>query len=274
MKKPAKAEPGFFELIDLGATDHYEDGVLYDHEYKRRRADVNFYRDLAGEIIANRDQPILELACGSGRVTAALLRGGHTVLGLDLSTPMLERAHARIAKMGRAHRGRATLARADMRRFSLASSVPLVIAAFNSFEHLYTRTDVEATLDCVREVLCPGGLLAFDVQNPDLAWLNRDPKKRWAKTTFTHPKTKEKLTYSTNHIYDPISQICLVRIYYSAVGPGLEQTVHLSQRKFFPAELETLLWANRFRVVARYGGFAGEPLEAHCESQVVVCEPS
>jgi len=278
MKRPDSEADDFFEgddffaLVDKGAQNHYENAVLYDYEYRRRRADAKFYRELAGEL-ADPKQAVLELACGSGRVTSALLRGGHTVIGCDLSLSMLRRAAARIAKMGKAHRERIQLVRADMRRFVVSGDVPLVIAAFNSFEHLYTRTDVEAALDCVRRSLAPGGLFAFDVQNPDLSWLTRSPKKRWAKTTFTHPETKQRTIYTTNHDYDPISQICLIRIYYRPTGPGPERVIHLSQRKFFPVELETLLWANKFRVIKRYGDFSGEPLSADSESQVVVCEP-
>jgi len=58
----------------------------------------------------------------------------------------------------------------------------------------------------------------------------------------------------------------------SGVAPG-GRVVQLSQRKFFPAELEALVAYAGFRVVARYGDFAFRPLHAGAESQVVVCEP-
>src|SRR4051812_30986300 len=35
------------DLIDAGSREHYADAALYDHEYRRRRADVTFYRELA-----------------------------------------------------------------------------------------------------------------------------------------------------------------------------------------------------------------------------------
>jgi hypothetical protein len=46
--------------------------------------------------------------------------------------------------------------------------------------------------------------------------------------------------------------------------------VKLSQRKFFPAELEALLAHGGFRVAERFGDFTGRPLDASAESQVIV----
>jgi len=259
------------ELLERGCTEHYQDSELYDFEYRRRRRDVLFYRGLAREQLGAGGR-VLELACGSGRVTTALLRDGHQVVGLDLSQAMLRRAAARVERLGRAARQRAMLLRADMRRFAVGARFPLVIMAFNSFEHLYTRVEVAACLERVRAHLAPGGRFAFDVQNPNLRWLARDPSRRWARTLFRHPVTGERLAYSTSHDYDPVSQIVLIRLYYGpADGGGTEQVVHLSQRKFFPAELEALVTHGGFTVERRYGDFARQALDGEAESQVLVC---
>lgn len=266
---PLPADP-----IHAGSREHYLDALLYDYEYRRRRADVDFYRRFA---LASTPPPgpVLDLACGSARLAIPLARAGYQVLGLDRSAPMLHRATERIARQGRAVRARISLACADMRRFALGRRFPLIIAAFNSFEHLYTRADLEACLACVRAHLEPGGLLVFDVQVPDLAWLTRDPRKRWARTRFTHPADGRGYIYTTNHEYDEIEQIVLIRLYYQPLEPAdaEEHVVLLSQRKFFPAELEALVHANHFDVVERYGDFDFEPLDNHCESQVLVCQP-
>jgi len=50
--------------------------------------DVAFYRDAAREF----GDPILELGCGTGRITMALAEAGKRITGLDLSERMLERA--------------------------------------------------------------------------------------------------------------------------------------------------------------------------------------
>jgi SAM-dependent methyltransferase len=222
-----------------------------------------------------------------------LARDGHHVVAIDHSAPMLARLRDRLARAPAAVRARVAPAIGDLRGFDAGRRFPLAIAAFNVVEHLYTRVELAACLAAVRRHLEPGGAFAFDVQMPDLAWLLRDPSKRWARTRFTHPRTGDRLLYSTNHDYDPVSQIAMIRIYYDRLVPevGTDEAgarrssalagdrtdpgdvVVLSQRKFFPAELEALVAAAGFAVVERYGDFAWQPLSGGAESQVLVCEP-
>jgi len=268
--KPRARPRGRAAVVELGAREHYDDAELYDHEYRRRRADVTFYRQLARRICGGPGR-ILELGCGTGRVTLALARDGHEVVGLDASPTMLARLRARLARAPAAVQGRVELHQGDLRDFSVGERFPLVIAAFNVLEHLYTRVELAACLASVERHLAPDGRFAFDVQMPDLGWLIRDPTKRWARTRFTHPRTGEKLYYSTNHDYDPVSQIVVVRLYYDPVDGGPGRVVLLSQRKYFPAELEALCAASGFATVERYGDFLGGPLSETSDSQIVIC---
>ena len=86
-------------LVDAGSREHYADAALYDYEYRRRRADVTFYRELA---TARRADRILELGAGSGRVTIPLARDGHHVTALDQSRAMLAKLRGRIEALPRA----------------------------------------------------------------------------------------------------------------------------------------------------------------------------
>jgi SAM-dependent methyltransferase len=278
--RPKRTKPTWLDqlagdLVDAGSREHYVDAALYDYEYRRRRADVTFYRELARQRLGARGGAILELGAGTGRVTIPLARDGHTVVALDQSPTMLERLRRRVAAERAPVGRRVTVVAGDLRSFKLPRQqrFALVIAAFNVLEHLYTRGEVHACLRQVVAHLAPGGAFAFDVQLPDLAWLLRDPTKRWARTRFTDPTTGRAMVYSTNHDYDPVSQIVLIRLYYEpvdGVGPG--HVVKLSQRKFFPAELEALVAHAGLRVAARYGDFSFAPLDGTAESQVVVCE--
>ena len=194
------------------------------------------------------------------------------------------------------------LVRENERRF------PLVIAPFNAMMHLYTRADVERFLDVVRAHLRPDGVFAFDVLNPDLDWLVRDPSKRWARTRYKDPRTGRVFYYSTNHFYDRATQINWIRLYYDDAPVGSEEkaarkgdltsvepprgrrregdltsvegssggsrgsrAVELAQRQFFPEELLELLHYNGFSVDERAGGFVGEPFMADSDSQVCRC---
>ena len=261
------------DLVDAGSREHYADAALYDYEYRRRRADVVFYRELAKKRLPDGGR-ILELGAGSGRVTIQLARLGYDVVAIDASAAMLAKLRARVAALPQAVARRITVQQGDLRDFTVpGKKFPLVLAVFNVLEHLYTRVEVDACLRRVVAHLAPGGAFAFDVQQPDLAWLIRDPQKRWARTRFTDPTTGRAMLYSTNHDYDPVGQIALIRLYYEPVdGKGPTKIVKLSQRKFFPAELEALVAHAGLRMVERYGDFGWKPLDAASESQVLVCE--
>jgi SAM-dependent methyltransferase len=286
-------------LVDAGSREHYEDAALYDYEYRRRRADVAFYRELArrtvggtgggtvsgsagraaggavgraiGGAVGSAGSAILDLGAGTGRLAVPLARDGHRVVAMDQAPAMLDRLRERLAGAP-AVAARVEPRLGDLRTFELGRRFGLAIAAFNVVEHLYTRVELAAFLARVAAHLEPTGTLAFDVQMPDLSWLTRDPERRWARTRFTHPTTGRQLVYTTNHDYDPVTQIALIRIYYEPVEGGPTRVVKLSQRKFFPAELEALLAASGFRMVERYGDFDGEPLEGSAMSQVLVCQ--
>jgi len=268
----AKLEDLAAELIDSGSREHYSDAALYDYEYRRRRADVTFYRQLAKDRLGNAGR-ILELGAGSGRVTIPLARDGHAVVAVDQMPPMLDRLRQRAAKLAPAVAGRITALSGELCTFTAPGPFPLAIAAFNVLEHLYTRGELDACLRRVAAHLAPGGAFAFDVQLPDLEWLVRDPTRRWAKTRFTDPTTGRAMFYSTNHDYDAVNQIVVIRLYYEPVdGKGPTKIVKLTQRKYFPAELEALVAHAGLRVVDRYGDFFWGELTAGAESQVLVCE--
>ncbi len=272
--------------LHAGSSEHYDDAELYDHEYRRRRDDVKWYRALARQVSLEersgaRPLRVLELGCGTGRLLAPLVRDGHSVVGVDRSASMLQRCSRRLKTLGQAAQQRAQLVRADFRALPLgadpAERFPLILCPFNSFMHLYTRLDIEQCLAEVRRLLTPGGLFALDVMNPDPTWLGRDEVRRWSRTRFRHPTTGERLVYSTNHTYDSAAQIAWIRIYYepdpaqtdSTAPKSSPRTVQLTHRQLFPAELEALLHYNGFAIEQRSGGFDGQPISPVSAEQVI-----
>jgi len=72
------------ELYDSFIADYYDESPVVSS----RLQDVAFYRDAVREF----GDPVLELGCGTGRITMALAEAGKRITGLDLSERMLERA--------------------------------------------------------------------------------------------------------------------------------------------------------------------------------------
>src|SRR5690349_12472613 len=107
----------------------------YDWEHADYDVDVPLYQDFARRT----GGPILELACGSGRLMAPLLELGERVVGLDSSAPMLERARQSLDRAGLLRR--AALHEADVRSFSLDERFQLAVYGLDSFGLLRTIED-------------------------------------------------------------------------------------------------------------------------------------
>lgn len=99
-----------------------------------------FYIETARE----RGGRVLDLACGSGRLTIPLAQAGLDIIGADLSSAMLEsaRTHAR------AHAVEPEFIELDMRDFDLVGQTfDTIIVAMNSVLHLHSLDDSEASSD-------------------------------------------------------------------------------------------------------------------------------
>jgi SAM-dependent methyltransferase len=244
-----------------GAIEPYRDAVLYDWEYRRRRDDVAFYRMLAGE----RGGPVLDLGCGSGRVMLPLVRDGHRVCGIDLSPQMLTRASQRLQRVAARRRDNAMLVRGDLRALPVRGRFPLVIAAFHTVQHLVDDRELVAMFKAVRRLVGSDGWFAFDVFSPDPAWLSRPPDTWHDRTIFRHPASGKRLAYSVSHRLQAARRALHMRLGYQPVDAtgrpaGRRRTIRLCHRQLSPDDVTRLLRRSGLHVLARWGGFAGEPL--------------
>ncbi|HEY7465515.1 MAG TPA: class I SAM-dependent methyltransferase [Dehalococcoidia bacterium] len=119
--------------------------------------DVPFYVELAKQAAA-RGEAVLELACGTGRVTIPIAQAGVEVVGLDNAPAMLDIARRKAAAAGVNVRW----VTADMRTFHLDRRFGLVIIPFRSFLHMLTDADQQACLTRAYEHLLPGGRFALN----------------------------------------------------------------------------------------------------------------
>lgn len=250
-----------------GSKAHYEDGRYYDQAYRQRRHDVRFYTNLA----VKSGGPVLELGVGTGRVALAIAKAGIGVVGIEPMTPMLAQARERLTRLPRVARGRVELRQGDLTRVRLRRKFPLVIAPFNVWMHLYTREEIERGFATVRHHLERGGRFAFDVLLPDPASLARDPAKRYRGGEVAHPRDGVRYQYSEYFGYDPVGQIeTVVMDFEHPEEDARSFCTPLTQRQFFPAELEALLHYNGFEVESHTGDFDGKPITAATESQVLI----
>ena len=221
--------------------------VLYDAQYARYRDDLPFYTRLADDY----GSPVLELGAGNARVSAALARAGHEVVGLELSKEMLMRGRARLG--GLSLNDRVQLQQGDMRSFDLERTFPLIIAPFNTFMHAYTLSDQDATLAAVRRHLALGGLFALDLFNPNFNELN--VLRREAEWEAVGGPESDLFLLQT---HDLDAQLITTRYYLDTVtkdGTLKRQIMILKQRYFTRFELERALRTAGFEHLQFFGHF-------------------
>lgn len=118
--------------------------------------------------LEKRPELVLDLACGTGRMTAELARRGYDMIGVDGSEEMLAVAYENCLSEEESDdlSGRPMFLLQDMRRFELYGTVGATVCCLDSLNYLTEDGDLEECLRCVHNYLDPDGLFLFDVNSP------------------------------------------------------------------------------------------------------------
>lgn len=264
-------------MIDHDNLEEFADADAYDVEDDSDTG-VAFYTGLAQET----GGPVLELACGTGRVSIPIARLGLAVTGVDIVPGMLARARAKSAGL------RARWVEGDAREIDLRERFRLIFLTGNAFQAFLTNADQEAMLSRVQAHLHQDGLFAFETRNP--AWATStsvDQQAPKGEGLFTFLETRDEEMYlrsytdgsgrevrlSNTQRYDHVAQILHWTTYRRWNENDREQAkiTRIAVRFTFPQELAALLHHNGFEIVRQYGDWNGEPLSASSPSIIVVC---
>jgi ubiquinone/menaquinone biosynthesis C-methylase UbiE len=196
---------------------------FYDWENAQTlgRRDVPFWQRVARQARG----PVLELGCGTGRVSLPLARAGVALVGVDRSAPMLERARRRLKpRAGGARAVSVRFVRGDIRALPFAdASFPMVIAPYGILQSLIRPSDLTATLASVARVVAAGGTFGIDLVPDVPKWreyenrvglrgksgktqltliesVRQDPKRRL--TTFEQKYVERRGTETREHRFD------------------------------------------------------------------------
>lgn len=141
----------------------------YDLEHEDDDEDVKFHKRLVESL---RPRRMLELACGSGRVTVPLAqlaaRLDFEVVGVDHSATMLEEAEAKRDTLDTGCRDRVHFVSGDIRSWTGTAAFDLIIAPCSSLSHLLTLDDQITAWRTAGRNLVPGGRFVADLTMPDL----------------------------------------------------------------------------------------------------------
>jgi SAM-dependent methyltransferase len=242
----------------------------YDWEHHDYDADIPLYLDFARRT----GGPILEVACGTGRLMVPLLEQGERVVGIDSSGPMLERARQAIRRAGVV--ARATLHQADVRTLDLGEQFRLAIFGLDSFGLLPTVDDQLAALRRIRQHLEPDGLLVIDLSNGN--GRGAEPADELVlQHAGVDPETGRQLSKWTARATDHAEQVDHYTYFYDDVqedGTVRRTTTALALRYFGRFELELLLERAGFAPEAFYGSYDLAPFGMGSERLIAVASRS
>lgn len=228
------------------------------HEYGAV-GDESFYVEAA----VGADGPVLEAACGTGRLYLELLSRGVDADGFDVSRPMLSILRSKAADAGLT----ASVWQADLRSPATDRSYALALVPYNSFCNLRTVDDQLAALDALHDVLDPGGRLLFDVYVPRYDVI-AESFGEWQQRQQFEYRGQQLVGRTRATIADQVEQT------YRAEQEVLDAEGELVARDEFvlshlPAQqVELLARLSPFDRWSVSGGFEGEPLADGDDIQV------
>ncbi|RJO63782.1 MAG: class I SAM-dependent methyltransferase [Myxococcales bacterium] len=250
---------------------YYDDAILYDYHHRHYRRDLAFYAALARQAKG----PLLELGCGTGRLTLPMAREGTRIVAVDINPNLLDRLRRKLSQKTNGDLAeRIEIVEADIAALDLGRRFPIVLMPFNTLMHFYDPPAIEAALATAKRHLASQGRFVFDVLNPDLEYLAESTGKADGAERVVHPKYKRPYWFSPANVYDAAAQINYAYHRYRRIGRGpgpKEETVVLKQRQFFPAELDAYISRAGFDLVVKYGDFAGRPFWGRAAVMICVC---
>src|SRR5262245_14021479 len=247
---------------------------FYDWENARTlgRRDVSFWQRLA----ARAEGAVLELGCGTGRVSAPLAKAGIRIVGVDRSASMLARAAMRDARLNRGSRRatkQLTLVRSDIRTLPFSEAVfSMVLAPYGILQSLLRDSDLKSTLESVFRVLAPGGTFGIDLV-PDVPnWQEYSNRTKLKGRTAggAHLTLVESVRQQPRRHLTIFEQRYLER----RDGRRIEQRFELQFRTPPMRQMVRRLEAAGFSVTAVLGDYRGRPWDERAEVWLILATRS
>ncbi len=245
---------------DYEVGDLIYDANIYDG-LNTFLSDLQFYKKWLPK---NKEAKILELCCGTGRLTIPIAKDGYNICGVDYTPSMLEQAKVKAAEAGLV----IDFIETDIRMLDLQEKFDLIFIPFNSIHHLYRNEDLFKALGCVRNHLKAGGLFLLDCFNPNIQYIAESKKVQAVIAEYTTDDGRDVLIKQTMR-YESTTQINRIGWHYYINGE-FHSIQNLDMRMFFPQELDSYLEQAEFDIIHKFGSFEEEAFSDDSEKQIYV----
>src|SRR5258708_15591438 len=259
--------------MPTGAQSYVVSARYYDQAYaaKTDLADLPFYLELA----KRSGGPVLELACGTGRVLLPIAREGIVVHGVDNSAAMLGVLRKKLESEAKDVAEMVSIFEGDMRTFRSNQEFPLVIIPFRPLQHMFTIDDQRAALETAAFHLEDDGILAFNVFYPLFDRLYSGIGEEILELEWTDPSDPSKMVrrYFRKESLDKVNQnFSATFIFRTWQGGKLiaEETEPLKMSYYTYPHLRALFLLTGLEIVEEYGSFAKTPLDNDAQEIIFV----
>lgn len=225
-------------------------------------SDLKFYKKWLPK---NKDAHILELCCGTGRLTLPIAKDGYNISGVDFTASMLEQAKLKAKEEGL----NIEFIEADIRTLDLPHTYDLIFIPFNSIHHLYQNEDVFQAFDNVKKHLKDDGLFILDCFNPNIQFIVESEKEEKQVAEY-HTKDGRKIVIKEQMRYENDTQINRIEWHYY-INDKFDSIQNLDMRLFFPQELDSYLKRSGFKIVHKFGSFKESDFNTSSQKQIFIC---
>jgi len=215
------------------------------------------------EHLPSPEAKVLELGCGTGRVTIPLSQYCASVRGIDLSSAMISICREKLLKEEMPET-KVKVDVADITDLDLGQKYDLIIAPFRVFQNLETDDEVNGFFDSVRRHLTPQGTCILNVFNPNRdretmrrEWCSEDEELCWEVMT----KGGRVACYDKRARMDKERMLLYPDLIYRRYEDDIlvdEAILKIVMRCWYPQEFEALIEDQGFSILNRWGGYAGE----------------
>lgn len=229
---------------------------------------------------------VLELGCGTGKLTRLLQQAGYDMIGVDSSEDMLEIARGAewdmpeedgVSECGgtldgtgeeyAAEKGESRILYLlqDMREFELYGTVRAVVSICDCMNYITDAAELRTVFELVNNYLDPGGVFIFD--------MNTAYKYREILGETTIGENREEGSFIWDNYFDEesgINEYDLTLFIREEGGLYRKYEETHYQRAYEPDEIRRLLLEAGLEFVAAYDAFTREPVREDSERMYVI----
>lgn len=215
--------------------------------------DYSSWADFIEQIIKReykngRPELVLDLGCGTGRMTLELARRGYDMTGVDYSLEMLNIARENADAEGLSDK--ILWLFQDITAFELYGTVDVAVSCLDTLNHLTTPTEFSKCLSLVHNYLVPDGLFIFD--------LNGKYKFENIYAEQSYVMEDERSFCVWQNFYNPSTKICdfYITLFEEQDDGSYHRYDEEQTERMYPlSSVKKMLKQNGFEFIGAYSGF-------------------